>query len=464
MTKEALGEIVMESEKDRKLKISEKLSYGLGDLASNLIWGFIGSFLLYFYTDVALIPVAATATLFLVARILDAFIDPVIGGFVDRTNTKYGRTRPYILFGIIPLAIILVLTFTTFDISNTQKIIYAYVTYIVIGIVYSVVNIPYGALMPLMTRDTNEKAQLSSFRMVGMATGNIFVTACTMPLVNALGKGNQRTGFFITTTIFAVIGIICYVIVSLKCKERYVETNTNIKKESKSSISMTYKNAMKNTPWVVTVIFALLMFVKIGAVAAITIFFCINVLKNPAMISILLPALYVSVFFSAVITPVFIKKFGHKKGNIISLIIYIAGFCIMPFFSNNMTLFIGIYFIANIFGGIGSGSVFGMTADSVDYNEWKFGERSEGTLYAGYSFATKVGMAIGGAAIGYVLAFTGYDAANVTSSAVNGINIIYYAVPIICSIIQIITLSFYKLDSIHPQIIKELEVRNNSEV
>ena len=168
-----------------------------------------------------------------------------------------------------------------------------------------------------------------------------------------------------------------------------------------------------------------------------------------------------SAFITAPITPFFIKKFGHRKANVIGLIIYIAAFCMMPFFVSNMTIFIVIYFLGNVFGGIGTeGSIFGMIADSVDYNEWKYGKRTEGTLYAGYSFATKVGMAFGGAAVGYVLAFTGYNAANVTESAVSGINFLYYAVPIICSVIQIIVLAFYKLDSIHPQIVKELDAKN----
>ena len=136
-----------------KLKLKEKLSFGLGDFSSNMVWGFVGSYLLYFYTDVALVPVAATGTLFLVARIIDAITDPIVGGFVDRTNTKLGRTKPYILFGIIPLAIMLVLTFSSFDFSPTGKIVYAYVTYILIGLAYTIVNVPYGSLMTLMTRD-----------------------------------------------------------------------------------------------------------------------------------------------------------------------------------------------------------------------------------------------------------------------------------------------------------------------
>ena len=246
MENEVLRNNTIQNINENKLKISEKISYGFGDLASNIMWGLVSSFLLYFYTDVALIPAAATATLFLLARVLDAFIDPIIGSFVDKTNSKYGRTRPFIFFGIIPFAIMFVLTFTSFDLSDTGKLIYAYVTYIIVGILYSVINVPYGALMPLMTRNTEEKAQLASFRMLGMAAGNIFVSACSMALVNILGKGNQRTGFLLTSMFFAVAGMICFLIVCFNCKERYLEKH--VESTIKVKASETYKNVLKNKP------------------------------------------------------------------------------------------------------------------------------------------------------------------------------------------------------------------------
>ena len=440
-----------------KLKVKEKLSYGFGGFASNLMWGVIGSFLLYFYTDVALIPVAATGTIFLISRVLDAFIDPVIGGFIDRTYSKWGRTKPYIIFGIIPLSVFYVLSFTTIGGSDLTKTVYAYITFIICGLLYSVVNIPYGALMPLMTRDSDEKNQLSSFRMGGMALGNILVSVATLPLVNYLGGGNQQVGFMWTTTLFAIIGCISFLVIVKNCKERFVEQKP-ITRE-KINIIDTYKTAFRNGPWVSTVFFALLMFIKIGAIVSITIYYCMQVLKSPAMISILLSLFYVTVFVASFITPTYLKKFQIRKGNIISQATFIVGFAILPLFAENHYLFIAVYFIANLLNALSAGSVFSMTANSVDFNEWKFGKRAEGTLYAGYSFATKVGMAVGGAVIGYVLAFVGYDAQNVTESAVDSINFLYFFIPILVSVLQIIATSFYKLDKIHPQIVKELNDR-----
>lgn len=445
---------------DGKLSFREKISYGLGDLGSNLMWGIVGSFLLYFYTDVALIPVAATGTLILVARILDSIIDPVIGGMVDRTNTKYGRSKPYILFGIIPFAIMLILTFTSPDISVTGKIIYASVTYIIAGLLYSLVNVPYGALMPMMTRSGDEKNQLSSFRMVGMAVGSIIVTALTTPMVEFFGGDNEKTGYLFTTIVFAVLSAIMFLIVYKNCKERYVEPVSAVKE--KGVLLKTYKSAFKNTPWVATILFSLLLFVRTGAIVSITIYFCLHVLHNPRMISILLPSLYVSILFSAAITPAFLRKFKQRKGNIIANVCFMIGVAIMPMLENNMTLFVGVWFLANVIGGISSGAVFSMIANSVDYNEWKFNKKAEGTLYAGYSFATKVGMALGSAVVGYTLAMSGYNAENVTPEASSAINVLFFAIPLVCTVLQIIAVSFYKLDAIHPQVVRELEQRRSA--
>ena len=444
-----------------KLKLKEKLSFGLGDFSSNMVWGFVGSYLLYFYTDVALVPVAATGTLFLVARIIDAITDPIVGGFVDRTNTKLGRTKPYILFGIIPLAIMLVLTFSSFDFSPTGKIVYAYVTYILIGLAYTIVNVPYGSLMTLMTRDGQEKSQLSSMRVAGMALGNIFITALAMPLVNFFGGSNQEQGFFFTAILFALVGSVGFVIVVRNCKERYVENASST--HQKINILDTYKHAFKNKPWLQTTLFSLLMFVKIGVRVTLTIYFCLYVLKNPAMVSILMPSMYVAMFASSLFSSKVIQKFGHRKANIYAMILFSILYGSLMFFENNMTLFVIIFFVASAINNISNGSVFGMISDSVDYNEWKYGHRAEGTLYAGYSFATKVGNAVGAAAIGYILAFIGYNANNVTPAVSGNIGTLFYLVPIICSILQIIVIAFYKLDAQHPQIVKELSESKENE-
>ncbi|MNI56044.1 Inner membrane symporter YihP [compost metagenome] len=279
-------------------------------------------------------------------------------------------------------------------------------------------------------------------------------------MVEYFGGGSEQKGFLFTTIIFAALSAVMFLIVFKNCKERYVEpVSAN---SEKGSLLQTYKSAFRNTPWVSTIVFSLLLFIRTGATVSITIYFCLHVLHKPGMISILLPALYVSVLFSASITPAFLKKFKQRKGNIIAQILFMIGLSIMPLFEHNMVMFVGLWLLANVFGGISSGAVFSMIANSVDYNEWKFNKKSEGTLYAGYSFATKVGMALGSAIVGYTLALTGYNAAEVTASASSAINVLFFAIPLVCTVLQLVAISFYKLDSIHPQVVSDLEARRSA--
>lgn len=432
----------------------EKACYGVGDFASNLIWGTLSSFLLYFYTDVALLPVVAIGNIFLISRVLDAFVDPVVGSFVDGTNTSRGRTKPYIFWGILPLCIFFVLSFTTPDASDGIKVAYAYGTYIIVGLLYSLVNVPYGALMSLMTRKEEDLSQLSSLRMIGMALGSVLVTAVTMPLVNILGSGDMRLGFLEVAIIYSLAAMGCFALILRNCHERNCEIQQEKRRDSLLSV---YRRAIKNKPWVVTIAFAFLLFVRLGAMVAVTIFFCLHGLKNPTLISVLLPLLYISAVVSASIMPAIVKRLQFRKANILAAVIYMASFAILPLLQDNMPAFMILYFFANALGGISMGAVFGMIASCVDYNEWQFGRRCEGTLYAGYSFATKVGMAVGGAFVGYGLAFIGYDAQNVTAQAGTAITWLYYGIPVVFSALMALVVSFYKLDDKHEQIVAELE-------
>lgn len=241
------------------ISLKEKVSYSFGDLASNFVWGMTTSYLLFFYTDIFGISAAAVGTLFLITRIWDAINDPIMGIFIDKTKSKYGKARPYLLYLPIPFAILSVITFITPNFSDSGKLVYAYITYLLLGMIYTAINIPYGALMPMMTRDSNEKSQLGSFRMMGLAMGSILVSALTLPLVDFFGGGNQRIGFPITMALFSVVGIILFYITFKNCKERYSEQN-DTKKQVK--ITNSVLNMFKNQPWLMIAISSLLQFLE----------------------------------------------------------------------------------------------------------------------------------------------------------------------------------------------------------
>jgi GPH family glycoside/pentoside/hexuronide:cation symporter len=438
-----------------RLRKVEKVSYGLGDVACNMSWNLVGSFLLYFYTNVALVPVAALGTLFLFSRILDAVIDPVVGATMDRTRTRFGRARPYILFASVPFGLLSVLTFWMPHLPDLGKIVYAYATFIVLGIVYSVINVPYGALMPMMTRDTNQKSQLGSLRAFGSSIGTIIVTALTMPLVKAVGGHNEAKGFLLTSVVFAVISTTLMLIVYRNCKERYTDSPALIHTKLIPSVG----KMLRNEAWLTTFGVGMCTFIRLGLTISVTIYFCLNVIHKPWAISVLLPMISGAMLVSAVASPILFKRFGKRASSIVALLMAVACYLVLPFLQTQMTPFIVVYALANIAAGVSTTAIYTMVADSVDLHEWKFNIRNEGLLFSGFSIATKVGMALGSAFIAYALAWVGFKPAAPNASALHLITVLYYAGPITLMLAQCVCMAFYTMDKRHPGIVADLDAR-----
>ncbi|MBM7587330.1 GPH family glycoside/pentoside/hexuronide:cation symporter [Bacillus pakistanensis] len=443
-----------------KLGTKEKVSYGLGDLASNFVWGMTSAYLLFFYTDIFGISAAAVGTLFLITRIWDAINDPMMGVIVDKTKSRHGKTRPYLLYLSIPFGILSVLTFITPDFSDTGKLVYAYITYFLLGMIYTAINLPYGALMSTMTRDSNEKSQLGSFRMMGLAVGTIIVSALTMPLVEFFGNGNLQVGFPITMAVYSIVGVILFFITFKNCKERYSDhlgAGSNVK------VGKSFSNMLKNQPWVVISINSIVQFLRIGVLFGVLIYYVTYVLEQPALVPLYLTLASVANFAGGAIAPWALKRLGNRNGSIILLSASVPLFVLLIFLEDGSTiLFATVFFIALTLIGINGAANFAMLADTIDYQEWKFGQRTEGLLYSGYSFATKFGIAIGSALVAYALGWAGYNPDAITESALSMIRFLLFAGLIAFTILQVITLAFYKLDQNHAEIIKELEMRNHS--
>lgn len=440
-----------------RLSISEKISYGAGDIASNFVWGMVTSYLLFFYTDIFGITAAAAGTLFLVTRLWDAINDPIMGIIIDKTKSKYGKTRPYLLYLPIPLAIIGVATFITPDFSDTGKLVYAYITYTLLGMVYTAINLPYGVLMTRMTRDSGEKGELNSYRGIGRTIGAIIVSACTLPLAIFLGNGNQQIGFPIAMGIYSVIAVLLFWITFKYCKER-VNQQTAVK--SKSKVSKSLVDMLKNKYWVIIAISTILWFLRLGMMNAALIYYVNYYLEQPGSIPIYLTLLNVANFVGALLALFVLKRWGSRNSSIvmysIATLIFIFLFMLD---GESVMLFASLFFIANILTGFGDPANLTMLGDSIDYHEWKFGDRVEGLLFSGYSFALKLGVALGSAFVAYALGWVGYNPDAVTDQATNMMRILTFGVPIFLTALQAITLMFYKLDKFHPQIIKELDER-----
>lgn len=439
----------------QKLSLKEKISYGYGDIASNFVWGMVNSYLLFFYTDVFGITAAAVGTLFLITRIFDALNDPIMGVLVDKTNSKHGKTRPYLLYVAIPFGILSVITFITPDFSDTGKLIYAYITYGILGIVYTAINIPYGALMPLMSRDSKEKGELNSYRAIGRSIGAILVASLTLPLVNYLGGGNQQLGFPIVMAIYSVIGVILFWLTFKYCKER-VQPLKEVKKDTnvKRSIGQMFKNKY----WVLTSLNSFLWFVRLGIMNGVLIYYVNYVLEQPNMVPYYLTLLNVANLAGGFFALSILRKFSSRNSSMLFYAIAVVLLASLYFVDGqSVVLFSIIFFIANVLIGYGDPANLTMLGDTIDYQEYKFGERPEGLLVSSYSFSTKFGVALGSSLLAYALGWAGYNPEAITDQVKNMILILMLGLPILITVLQVIVLFFYRLDNEHANIVNALK-------
>lgn len=441
---------------DPGLSRKEKLSYGLGDMASGLSWNLISGFLLFFYTNVALIPAAMAGTVMLVSMALSALLDPAIGMIVDQTRSRFGKARPYLLYGSIPLGVFSFLLFLSPFHSLAGKLIYAYATLIVVELLYATVTIPYGALMPLMTRLANEKMQLSSLRTIGSSIGAFMVTGLTMPIATHFGIDRQK-GFACVGAVFSILFTLLFLVVFKNCKERFQESPSQRKNELGKAIL----TLIHNRTWWVSFTFCLLMMVRLGAFIAATAFFCIQVLHNPRLISVLLPILSVTSLIAASQSPAYFKRMGIRSGLIVLLAAAIALFAILPFVENNLCAFLAIYSVAATFSvGPCTTAIYAMAANSVDHHQWLYDMRNDGLVYSSLSIAIKVGIALGASLVAYMLAWAGFNALHPSDSANGAIRVVYYGAPIAIMVLQIVCIAFYNLDRLHPRIVADLNARS----
>lgn len=346
------SEVKEMNEVEKKVKIGlwrQRIGYGSSDFACNLIWQMISLYLLYFYTNVMHLNAGAVSVMFLVTKVIDGISDLIVGFLIDKTNTKWGKSRPWILFGAVPFGVAAVLAFSVPDIGQTGMLIYAYITYILLSTAYTVVNIPMASILPALSEDPHERTVLASCRTFFSSIGSTVVSAFALTLVDKFGNGNEALGFRIVMMIFGVVGCLVFFFCFFNTKER-----VTIKQE-KVSLKANISCLLHNKPW----------------------------------------------------------------------------------------------------------KLFALQPDPVDYGEWKSGVNTAGTLSAVNGFIGKVGMAIASSIGAALLQFGGFDAnlATQTATAQTYITAMYIWVPIITNIATIITMMFYDLDKIYPQIVKELDER-----
>ncbi|MEZ5742442.1 MAG: glycoside-pentoside-hexuronide (GPH):cation symporter [Sphingomonadaceae bacterium] len=415
----------------QRLGLAERLSYGLGDIGFSLAYNMASGFLLYYYTNVVGLPATAVGAIFLAARLLDAVIDILVGIAVDRTQSRWGRARPYFLFTALPYALTFVLVFAVPDWGVNAQLVYAFVTFKALGILMSLGAIPYTALMPMMTSDTGERLKLGGMRSIGTSLSVVIGTAATMPLVGLFGGGDEQRGFLGVAVLYGLIGLVAVYALFRNCRERIAAPAG-----ARQRIGPVIGEMLRNRAWVVAFLFCLFYFIRFGAMMAETAYLAIDVLGQPWMISVMLPAISGMLLLSAFFAPPILARTGLRNGCVAILLVSALLFAILPLTEGNTALFLAVYFAAALATSLTITAAFTMIAETVDYHEWKFGSRNEGILSAGVSLATKVGMAIGTSAIAFLLGYVEYAPGHVTDAAREAIRWSYYGGAVALLLIQ----------------------------
>ncbi|UXV37923.1 MFS transporter [Staphylococcus simulans] len=442
-----------------KLPLKEKIAYGFGDLGNGMMFDLGQIYLLKFYTDVLGISATYAGLVFLISKIFDAFVDTGVGSYVDsRKNIgPRGKFRPYILFGTVPLAIMTVMTFITPNLDYTGKVIWAFATYMIFSMAYSIVNIPYGSLSASMTVNADDRTQLSVFRNMG-SQGALFITGIiVLPMVSQFP--NQAIGFPVVVGVLAAIGVIFHIFCYKGVKERFTVEPPDTKGQSR----IAFKNLLKNGAFAVLAFYTLLTITAMFLKQSTQLYYFQYVLGEVNLVGIVSLFNFIALIPALYLTTVLSKKFGKKMTAIIGVVGFII--CEMlnyAFFGENVVTFLIFSTLGMFFLVIPNTVTWAFIADVVEYGQWKSGVRTEGIIYSSYSFTRKVSQALAGFIPGIALTFIGYQP-NVeqTADTLQGLGLLYFVVPAVISLIAVIVFGiFYKLtDKRHEQIVKELALR-----
>lgn len=462
---------------DQALKLKEKIAYGFGDFASSMFWKIFSVYLLFYYTDIFGVPAAVVGTMFLITRIWDTALDPLVGVIADRTETRWGKFRPFLLWFAVPFGFMGVLTFTAPELGFTGKLIYAYITYTLMMMVYSAINVPYASLMGVMTLNIKDRSTLSTFRFIFAFAGSILVLATAEPLVEFFSRSfsgmSVSGGWQLTMIMYAVVAIILFFLTFAWTRER-----VRPPKEQKTSLKSDLKDLAMNRPWFILLGAGILTLVFNSLRDGSAVFYFKYYFKNQEAfkfpltdININYSTLYLVLGQAANIIGVIASKpasdkLGKKSTFFGAMIIACILSCIFYAFGENDVMLIFLFqFLISICAGSIFPLLWSMYADIADYSEWKTGRRATGLVFSSSSMSQKLGWTLGGALTGWILALYGFKANVVQSTeAQTGIRMMMSFIPAAAALLSAAFIFFYKLnDSLMVEITETLSEKRHSE-
>jgi GPH family glycoside/pentoside/hexuronide:cation symporter len=477
----------------QKLSVLEKVGYSLGDLAANLIFQTLLTFLAFFYTDIYKIPPASASLVMLIGGIIGACFNVVMGVVADRTQTRWGKFRPWVLWTAIPFGVISLLAFSTPDFGTGGKIAYAFVTYFLLVIVYSASNLPYSALSGVMTGDMKQRNSLSSYRFVAVMLAQFVIQVLLLPLALAVGHGDKARGFERVMLVFAITGVICLLITFLTTRERVKPP-----KAQKTPVRQDLTDLMRNRPWLIMLALTVLVFVTLSLKGGMNIFYfkyylteqseasflskvgfadileragriftpaALEELAKPGSVPYAAASFTSGISVIAMIVGIFFSKplaDRYGKRNIFGLFLSFSALCLLAIWFAGPDGAYTVFVLQGLHGflyGVTIPLLWAMIADVADYSEWRNKRRATAIVFSAMIFGLKVGLSIGGALSAWLLGLFGYvaDAPAQPSGAIMGIRLMVSILPGLLFIVGALLLFRYPID-------KKMEVDIESEL
>ncbi|MEJ8817669.1 MFS transporter [Lacibacter sp. H407] len=471
----------------QKLSVKEKVGYSLGDLAANLVFQTLVTYLAYFYTDIYGLDTNHASALMLVVGLIAAFaFNPIIGAIADRTVSKWGKFRPWILFTAVPLGVIALLAFSTPDFSYKGKVIYAVVTYTLLLLLYAANNLPYSALSGVITGDMKERNSLSAYRFVAVMFAQFFVQVFMLPIIVAAGGGDKAVGIEKVMTWLAIIGTVMLLITFFTTKERIVP-----KPEQKSSLKEDLADIFKNKPWIIMLVLTILVFITLAMKGGSYVYYFENYVDKSRLTEFITPILNgfsniginffgedpVSAGFGLfnaggiifmIVGIGFSKRLADKYGkrDVFGVALVISTLFIFLFYffsSTSVELMFGSQILHGFFYGITIPLLWAMIADVADYSEWKNNRRATAIIFSAMMVGLKTGLSVGNALLTWILGLFDYTANSETAqtaTAIEGTKLLVSVFPSIPFLLGAGLLFFYEINKkMETQIENDLKAR-----
>jgi GPH family glycoside/pentoside/hexuronide:cation symporter len=450
---------------DKKLTFIERFSYGLGDYAGNLIYSSITAFLLVYYISVVGMDAKVAASVMAVSKVFDGVSDLLMGRIVDKSNSKWGKARPWIIRMSIPMGICAIFMFSVpAGFSTSMQIAYAFLTYNLVSTVfYTGYNVPYATLQGLMTTNQYERGLLGNFRMLLATAGTMTVNTVVLKLSAYFGGGDAYTqkGWTITMTIMSVAFIAISFVTFFNCKESVVEEDTSDSEETPKAAEPSFiesiKSLLKNKYWILMVIFLFVLYFMMSTFFGSNLYFATYVLGDADSYSIIANSLTIAQICMMFVTPFVMKKVGKRVTAVIGMSVSLIAFVLTYLAGQNVAIVVAANLLKGAGFGFGAATMFGLLQDSITYGQWLTNVSAIGMGNAASSFAMKIGSGLGTAVLGWILSAGGFDVDPTSASSITAINVSCIWVPVITCAIGLVCLLLFDLDKKYNLILADLE-------